>query len=131
MKWGEVLQRVKEAKITVHAWLVDGEPVSSAGGSVLVAFKNTMHRETTEKPANRDIIEKVMQDVLGEPLRLVTVMLKDWHAAASSGVGTQQSEPMQLEPESDGAPQAASRPIWVEEAVKLFGEDLVVVKENE
>lgn len=130
MKWSEVLQRVKEAKITVHAWLVDGEPVSTVDGSVLVAFKNTMHRETTEKQANREIIEKVLQDVLGEPLRLVTVMLKDWQAAAS-GVSAQKSEPMQLEPESDGAPQAASRPIWVEEAVKLFGEDLVVVKENE
>ncbi|CAM4394339.1 DNA polymerase III subunit gamma/tau [Paenibacillus alkaliterrae] len=130
MKWNDVLQGVKDAKITVHAWLKDGEPVSSADGAVLVAFKNTMHRETTEKPANREIIEKVMQDVFGEPLRLVTVMLKDWQAAAD-GAGEQKSETLLLEPESSGTPQAASRPVWVEEAVKLFGEDLVVVKDND
>ncbi|OGX68384.1 MAG: DNA polymerase III subunit gamma/tau, partial [Paenibacillus sp. RIFOXYA1_FULL_44_5] len=52
-QWGQILQRVKEQKITVHAWLIDGEPVSVHDGSLLVAFKNAMHRETTERDANR------------------------------------------------------------------------------
>ncbi|WP_424769115.1 DNA polymerase III subunit gamma/tau [Paenibacillus sp. sgz302251] len=130
MKWNDVLQGVKDAKITVHAWLKDGEPVAAAEGAVLVAFKNTMHRETTEKPANREIIEKVMYDVLGEQLRLVTVMMKDWQAAAA-GASQLQSEALQLESEPTEASEAASQPIWVEEAVKLFGEDLVVVKDND
>ncbi|HTG70657.1 MAG TPA: DNA polymerase III subunit gamma/tau [Candidatus Udaeobacter sp.] len=129
MKWNDVLQGVKEAKITVHAWLKDGEPVASADDAILVAFKNTMHRETTEKPANREIIEKVMQHVLGGPYRIVTVMMKDWQAAAQ-GASAQKSETLQLEPEADNAPQTSSRPVWVEEAVKLFGEDLVVIKDN-
>jgi DNA polymerase-3 subunit gamma/tau len=131
MKWNDVLQGVKDAKITVHAWLKDGEPVASADDAILVAFKNTMHRETTEKPANREIIEKVMHDVLGGSFRIVTVMMKDWQAAAAQGASTQKSETLQLEPESSSAPQGASRPVWVEEAVKLFGEDLVVVKDKD
>ncbi|MGO4180848.1 DNA polymerase III subunit gamma/tau [Paenibacillus sp. MCAF9] len=131
MKWNDVLQGVKDAKITVHAWLKDGEPVASADDAILVAFKNTMHRETTEKPANREIIEKVMHDVLGGSFRIVTVMMKDWQAAAAQGASTQKSEALQLEPESSASPQAASRPVWVEEAVKLFGEDLVVVKDKD
>ncbi|MBD2871589.1 DNA polymerase III subunit gamma/tau [Paenibacillus arenilitoris] len=130
MKWNDVLQGVKDAKITVHAWLKDGEPVSAAEGAVLVAFKNTMHRETTEKPANREIIEKVIHDTLGGHSRLVTVMLKDWQAAAE-GAGEQKGEALQLEPESAAPPEPAGRPEWVEEAVKLFGEDLVVVKDKE
>ncbi|WP_028609468.1 DNA polymerase III subunit gamma/tau [Paenibacillus harenae] len=130
MKWNDVLQGVKEAKITVHAWLKDGEPVSAADGAVLVAFKNTMHRETTEKPANREIIEKVMHDILGEASRIVTVMLKDWQSAFE-GAGEQKGETLQLEPEPSEAPESASRPDWVEEAVKLFGEDLVVVKDKD
>ncbi|MNH28563.1 DNA polymerase III subunits gamma and tau [compost metagenome] len=129
MKWNDVLQGVKDAKITVHAWLKDGEPVSSAEGAVLVAFKNTMHRETTEKPANREIIEKVMHNVLGEPLKVVTVMLKDWQAA-SEGAGEQKGETLQLEPELAEGSESGGKPIWVEEAVKLFGEDLVVVKDD-
>src|SRR5690606_10493803 len=55
-RWPEVLQRVKEARISVHAWLIDGEPAAVHDGRVLIAFKNTMHRQTTEKPANRELI---------------------------------------------------------------------------
>ncbi len=130
MKWNDVLQGVKDAKITVHAWLKDGEPVASADDAILVAFKNTMHRETTEKPANRDIIEKVMHTVLGSPFRIVTVMMKEWQAAAQ-GATVQKSETLQLEPEGSIPSQHPSRPEWVEEAIKLFGEDLVVVKDKD
>ena len=129
MKWSEVLQRVKEVKITVHAWFMDGEPVSAHDGTVLVAFKNTMHRETTERQANRDIIEHVLQEVTGQPLRLATVMLKDWHAAVDGG--PKQGEPLELEMESGGEDNSGpKRAEWVEEAVKLFGEELVVVKDR-
>ncbi|MFF2094201.1 DNA polymerase III subunit gamma/tau [Paenibacillus sp. NPDC058174] len=128
MKWSEVLQRVKEARITVHAWLVDGEPVAATDDSVLVAFKNTMHRETTEKPAHRDIIERVLQDVIGKPLRLATVMLKEWQAAADRPGGAE--DPLELTADAIDTGEAAPQPKWVEEAVKLFGEDLVVVKED-
>jgi len=127
MKWGEVLQRVKDAKITVHAWFMDGEPVSAVDGTVLVAFKNTMHRETTERQANRDIIETVLNEVTGQPLRLATVMMKDWQAALSGA--PKQGEPLELEPEASGT-ENTKRAEWVDEAVKLFGEELVVVKDQ-
>ncbi|MBW7477756.1 DNA polymerase III subunit gamma/tau [Paenibacillus oenotherae] len=127
MKWGEILQRVKEARITVHAWLVDGEPVSADDKSVLVAFKNTMHRETTEKPANRELIERVMQESFGKPLLLATVMIKDWQAAADAGPAA--AEPLLMETDEQGA-APSSDPEWVEEAVKLFGEDLVVIEDK-
>ncbi|MGO4111478.1 DNA polymerase III subunit gamma/tau [Paenibacillus sp. YAF4_2] len=128
MKWNEVLQRVKEAKITVHAWFVDGEPVSATDGTVLVAFKNTMHRETTERPAHREIIERVIQDVIGNPLKLATCMLKEWQSASSRS-GEQQGETLELQPDAIDTGEE-QRPQWVEEAVKLFGEDLVVIKED-
>jgi len=130
-RWGDVLSRVKDAKVTLHAWLKDGELVSVDGGNLLLAFKNDIHRETTEKPNHREIIERIAQEVLGVSYNLVTVMLKDWQAALD-GAGNPASEPLELVPEGEGAPVAASkRPEWVEEAVKLFGEDLVVVKENQ
>ncbi|CAH1199403.1 Holliday junction ATP-dependent DNA helicase RuvB [Paenibacillus plantiphilus] len=127
MKWSEILQRVKEARITVHAWLVDGEPVAADDKSVLVAFKNTMHRETTEKPANRELIERVMQESFGKPLMLATVMMKDWQAAADAGPAAA-AEPLLMHSDEQGA--VSSQPEWIEEAVKLFGEDLVVVEEK-
>ncbi|MFC4778990.1 DNA polymerase III subunit gamma/tau [Paenibacillus sp. GCM10023252] len=128
-KWSEVLQRVKEAKITVHAWLVDGEPVSATDDAVLVAFKNTMHRETTEKPANREIVERVLHDTFGRPIALATVMMKDWQAASEGSVRSK-GETLELEQEGPEEAAVPSRPEWVEEAVKLFGEELVVVKDK-
>ncbi|MCR8658917.1 DNA polymerase III subunit gamma/tau [Paenibacillus endoradicis] len=128
MNWSDVLMRVKDRKVTVHAWLKDSELVSAVDQQLLLTFKNEIHRETTEKPTHRELIEQVSQEVLGKPYQLVTVMLKDWQNALE---GTTQSptESLELEPE-DISINESKQPIWVEEAVKLFGEDLVVVTDK-
>lgn len=126
-QWSLVLQGVKEEKVTVHAWFVDGEPVSIMEDAVLVAFKNTIHRDTTEKPANRQVIESVLAARLGKPYRLVTMMLRDWNEVAQKSVGQTGKEELQLEHEHDTA-EAKPEP-WIDEAIQLFGEDLVVIKE--
>lgn len=127
-RWSQVLGRVKEQKITIHAWLVDGEPVAVYDGALLVAFKSSMHRETTEKPANKQLIEQVMHDVLGKPLRLVTMMLRDWKAAAEQAKpAAEPKEELKLVPEDE---PAAAKEEWIHEAIQMFGEDLVKIKED-
>ncbi|TDF92195.1 DNA polymerase III subunit gamma/tau [Paenibacillus piri] len=127
-RWSQVLGRVKEQRITIHAWLVDGEPVSVCDDAVLVAFKSSMHRETTEKPANKQLIEQVMTDVLGKPSRLVTIMLKDWKAAADQAQPAESGkEELKLVPEDESP---AVKEEWISEAIQLFGEDLVKIKED-
>lgn len=125
--WGQVLQGVKEEKVTVHAWFVDGEPVSVTEDSVLVAFKNTIHRETTEKAANKQVIERVLEHRLGKPYRLVTVMLRDWNEAQTKSVQPPDKEELRLEHEHENG-EASEEP-WIDEAIQLFGEDLVVIKD--
>ncbi|UUZ82209.1 DNA polymerase III subunit gamma/tau [Paenibacillus sp. P26] len=127
-QWGAILSRVKEQKITIHAWLVDGEPVSLHEGNVLVAFKNEIHRQTTEKPANKELIEKVMSDTLGRPCRLVTMMLSDWKAAAEQAKPAEPKEELKLVPEEE--PSDGPKEDWIHEAIQLFGEDLVKIKED-
>jgi len=138
-KWHQVLSKVKERKITIHAWLVDGELVSTIDGAILVAFKNTIHRETTEKPDNRQLIEQVIQEVYGRSLTLRTVMVKEWTDAISSkstkqtgagsgGTGSTNPELLELEPELIGEDKADEQ--WINEAIALFGEELVVIKEE-
>ncbi|CAM3988747.1 DNA polymerase III subunit gamma/tau [Cohnella lubricantis] len=130
-KWPQVLQRVKEERVTVHAWLVDGEPVSYADDTVLVAFRNTIHRETTEKPANKQVIEGVLSALLGHPTQLATVTQKEWQDALAAGGGALReeaaAEELRLVPEDGGEP--AGEPL-VDEAVRLFGEELVVIKDE-
>lgn len=126
-KWSQVLSVVKERKITVHAWLVDGEPVSIDGDDLLVVFRSGMHRETTEKPANKGLIEQVMQEVLGRPLKLTTAMVKDWQDLQADATVQQQPEELKLE---NPSAEPSEEP-HVEEAIKLFGKDLVTIKEED
>lgn len=124
-QWGQILQNVKEEKVTVHAWFMDGEPVSVWEDNVLVAFKNNIHRETTEKPANKQVIEGVLESQLGSPHRLVTMMLRDWSEAVE-GAGKPPAEELKLEHEEA---EAGGEKPWIDEAIQLFGEDLVVIKD--
>lgn len=124
-QWGQILQGVKDEKVTVHAWFVDGEPVSVWEDNILVAFKNNIHRETTEKPANKQVIESVFESRLGKPYRLVTMMLNDWSQAVE-GAGKPPAEELKLEPEE---PEPGGKKPWIDEAIQLFGEDLVVIKD--
>ena len=129
MKWGDIMMLVKERKVTVQAWLKDSELVAAVDGQMLLTFRNDMHREMTERPSHREIIEQVSAEVMNQPYTIVTVMLKDWQAALD-GNEEKVVESLELEPENISTQQGGSKqPEWVEEAVKLFGEELVVVKE--
>lgn len=135
-KWSQVLNEVKKQKITVHAWLVDGEPVAVHDDGVLVAFKNEIHCKTTEKPANKQLIEQVMQHIFGKPLALYTIMANDWEALLPTDneqpeAEQAEPEPFQLEPEAEVEEDGKHKEPWINEAIELFGEDLVTIKEDD
>lgn len=136
MKWGDIMMRVKDRKVTVQAWLKDSELVAAVEGQLLLTFRNDMHREMTERPSHREIIEQVASEVMNRPYQLVTVMLKDWQAAVDGNqepaVESLELEPEHIagqEPDKGNNQNGNNQPEWIEEAYKLFGEDLVVVKE--
>jgi DNA polymerase-3 subunit gamma/tau len=127
MKWSQVLGDVKEKKITVHAWFVNGDLVAMLDDVVLVAFKNDMHRNTTEKPENKVIIEQVLSSVFGKPMRLLTLMRKEWDDAKSDAT---QAPPEEMELVAEDGRGNAVKEEWISEAIQLFGEDLVTIKED-
>jgi len=124
LKWSAVLSQVKERKITIHAWLTDGEPASIYEDTVLLAFNSAMHRETTEKPANKQLIEQVMSEIFGHAMRFSSMMKKDWNEAKSEMAAP--VEEMILEPEQPDVVKEE----WIHEAIQLFGEDMVTIKED-
>ncbi|NQX64019.1 DNA polymerase III subunit gamma/tau [Paenibacillus qinlingensis] len=127
MKWSQVLGDVKEKKITVHAWFVNGDLVAMLDDVVLVAFKNDMHRNTTEKPENKVIIEQVLSSVFGKPMRLLTLMRKEWDDAKSDAT---HAPPEEMELVAEDGRGNAVKEEWISEAIQLFGEDLVTIKED-
>jgi DNA polymerase III subunit gamma/tau len=127
MKWSQVLGLVKEKKITVHAWFVNGDLVSTLDDTVLVAFKNEMHRNTTEKPENKLLIEQVLTSVLGKPYRLLTIMRKEWDDAQNEA---SEAAPEILELQAEDGTGVVVKEEWISEAIQLFGEDLITIKED-
>jgi DNA polymerase-3 subunit gamma/tau len=129
-KWSNVLANVKSRNISLNAWLINGELVSATEDAVLIAFKNSIHRETTEKPDNRQVIEQVMGEVLGREIGLRTTMLKDWTDALADGGNGEKEQPELLELLPEDMPEGRHREEWINEAIDLFGEDMVVIKED-
>lgn len=124
--WPEVLAKVKEQKITVHAWLIDGEPVAATDERVLVAFKNKIHRDTTEKKTHKTLIEQVIQEVLGFPLQLTTVMKADWEQSRRSSKPSVSEEA--VNDRGSGQPNtSAGTSDPVDCAVEWFGKDMVEI----
>lgn len=122
-EWSTILQQVKKIKITTQAWLSDGEPVAVASGHIVVAFRNQIHRETVMKAVNKEIIERVFAEVLGEPFRLAALLQQEWkEVQGRMAKGTEERN-------ANSGPPKEEQSTWVDEVVKLFGEDLVEIKD--
>jgi len=121
-KWPEVLNKVKKRKIQVHAWLLDGTPVAAGNGGLVVSFKSAIHRETTEKPMHRQLIEEIAMAELGQPYELLTLMENQWEE-----IGSNKGHSNGME-QADQQPQVAED-LFVEEAIKLVGRQLIDIKD--
>ncbi|MBO9597756.1 MAG: DNA polymerase III subunit gamma/tau [Cohnella sp.] len=131
-KWPQIMNGVKERGRTIHAMLLDGEPVAFSEDTIVVAFNNTFHRENTVKPNSAAIIEEVLQSVFGTPVKYLAVMQKDWKEALAEKGGAQEAaaaeaEEFKLVPDGDGQ---TGRDSSVDEAIRLFGEQLVTIKDD-
>ncbi|WFB59684.1 restriction endonuclease [Paenibacillus sp. BR1-192] len=78
-KWSEILTKIKEEKVTVHAWLQDGQPLVASDNVVLVGFKNKIHKETSEKPQNMSVIENVISETYKKKYKVRTVLLREYN----------------------------------------------------
>lgn len=126
-EWSQVLNQVKQTKITVHAWLVDGEPVACTEDSILLAFKSEMHRDTTEREANRELIERELNTIFAQPYTLVTVMQDDWQAAQEKQPAMDSATTADTDSAAEEREDQAAQPEWIDKAVSLFGEELVTI----
>jgi DNA polymerase-3 subunit gamma/tau len=129
--WHQVLQKLKDMnKVSLRAWLVNGEPVAATPHAVLVAFRNEIHQKTTEKPANRELIEQALREVFGRPLALMTTMQNQWkELVEGSGTGSGQ-QPPELELVAEDPEAAQPEEEWITKAIELFGEDLVEIQDD-
>ncbi len=127
--WQEIMHQVKRERVTLHAWLIDCEPVLATKDVILVAFRTPIHRRTVERPESKVLIEKVIHRVLGSPYQLQTVMVAEWKklkASIQEQRGTKE-EAVTVEKKTDNSDQGND---IVKRAVALFGTDLVEISSD-
>lgn len=138
--WSDILQKVRNERVTVHAWLVNGEPVAATDQVVILAFKTEIHCETTERQPNRGIIENVITQTLQRPYQIQNVMWSEWESAQGN-IGQKDSSeivedrvPSKVQSSSVRkemhSPNSSISPSIVDQAIAIFGEDLVHIKQD-
>lgn len=130
--WSQILAQIKAQRITVHAWFVDGELVGVTSDRVVVAFKSKIHRETTERPENKRIIEQSLQQILGGPYHLETMMWEEWERVQTNReLSVTHSETVQSKPVEPYQKQEIEEveTDLVKKAKEIFGEDLIEIIE--
>ncbi|MEW6555479.1 MAG: DNA polymerase III subunit gamma/tau [Actinomycetota bacterium] len=97
--WPLVKERVKERKITTHAFLLEGKPVEFAGGELCIAFPadRSFHRGELEKGDHRKVLEEALAEVLGAAVRVRTRLEKEEKGLeaepSSGGKGERERKP--------------------------------------
>lgn len=112
--WGDILERIKKVRMTARAFLVESEPVKVEQGNLILSFPQgyTFHKEKVEQPENRQAIEQVIKEVTGVELKLKCKFADELSGPAAGSPGADRSQEA-----------------LVEEAIRLFGGDVIEIKD--
>lgn len=118
-QWGLFLENLKGREIAAQAMLIDAKVVAASKTAFILAFKHEFHCQmaTTNK---RDIIEKVLKKTTGMDLKMYGITLEEWEVIKEEFIRQQKNDSDEEVPEED--------PL-IAEAKKLFGSDLIEIKD--
>ncbi|KJS18782.1 MAG: hypothetical protein VR72_21465 [Clostridiaceae bacterium BRH_c20a] len=76
-QWPDILEKIKQIKVTTHAFLVAGEPTGiDDKGSLVLSFKEShkFHKERILQTENRQLIETVVNEHLNININLTCIL---------------------------------------------------------
>jgi len=129
-KWPEILAKVKKEKKSTHAFLLEGRPAGVRDHTLYLVFgdKFSFHRDKFTQPENKNVLEKVLEQVTGVNLTLCSLLEKEYNSLkqqdSSSGESGAQNE------EQQETPGQADEDFCVQKALEFFGPELVQVKND-
>lgn len=120
-QWGEFLERLKNREIAAQAMLIDARLVAASKTAFILAFKHEFHCQMATNN-KRDIIETIVKETVGQPLRMLTLTFDEWEKVKQDFIKQQKDE------SNDEVEMEEEDPL-IAEAKKLFGSDLIEIKE--
>lgn len=124
--WPQVLERVKEKKISAEAFLKEGSPVKVSEKIVTVAFPGELnfHKENVERNEIRQIIEGALKEVFAHDLIIHPIL------SGSKRKEAKISQPGSADKEDELTSRLKEEPI-IKAALDTFGGRIVEVKKKE
>jgi DNA polymerase III subunit gamma/tau len=116
--WPDILHSIKQQRVTLHAWLADGEIVETTDHDITIAMKGAFHRDTVLKPENKKLIEQELERVLHKTYELKAWTREEWESQRGKD---------EISITTSSETEASDDDI-VKKAILLFGEELVTVE---
>src|SRR5699024_9080144 len=117
-KWASFLNKLKTVNAPAHATIQDSKPAAASAESLVVAFKYEIHCSLFLD--NQTTAESVLESVMGKNITIIPIPEESWTELRAEYIQNQ---------DRGNEPQEQQTDPLVEEAKKLFGEDLIEIHE--
>ncbi len=125
--WLQALDEVRKENLALHGVLRDAQPIKLLGQQVVLAVKTVFHRTQVEERQNKNVLEKVLTEIVKQP---VTV--------ASELQSQAPDRPSVKKPPVDNAPERArvdlqeilSKEASVKKALEVFSGRVIKVEKQ-
>jgi DNA polymerase-3 subunit gamma/tau len=120
-QWGDVMDNVKNLKISAHACLIESQPVACSNDMFLLSFKHDIHcKMINDNEQHREVVEQAVRSVSGNDMKLLTAPTNEWEKLKAAYIQKQRGETADDEPEREDP--------LIAEAKKMFGAKWVEIK---
>ena len=72
--WPQVVEAARMQSRSLQALLRNAQPIETVDGEMTLGFKYAFHRDETDRPENRAILENVLADVTGATIKVRCVL---------------------------------------------------------
>ncbi|WP_102348024.1 DNA polymerase III subunit gamma/tau [Bacillus sp. Marseille-P3661] len=119
-QWGSFLNNLKNREIAAQAMLLDAKVVAASKTAFVLAFKHEFHCQMASNN-KRDIIELTLKETVGSEMRMLAITIEEWEKIKEEFIRDQRNESSSDEVQEEDP--------LISEAKKLFGSDLIEIKD--
>ncbi len=73
-RWGQLMEEVKQRSRPAYAFLLESAPQAIDGTRLVLAVRHKFHLESLHEHRHRQVVEEILDAVMGAPLRLALVL---------------------------------------------------------
>src|SRR5699024_6245294 len=120
--WGAFLEQLRQINMPAYAIVQDSKPVAASTSALIVSFKYEIHCSLFME--HKEVVESVLANSLAHH-SIIPIPEEDWHRLRKQYIAEHNQGKKQPEQEQE---EEVSDPV-VDEAKKLFGDDIVEIRE--